>query len=181
MVGRFTLFTRRCLTNLSGVPSVGQHWECIRTVKMAAVTGSWHSLHLGMMSKYDIAAFCPKKQKKKKHNFAAQIRHGASAAAACECHAPPTRFCCNLHLILVVAATSVPVFLPLDPQIPFVSTGSTFFALLGRIRPLLQPQSCYHSSTFHSSFPSHLFCSQSICLHVSSVSLLSKYSCQLLH
>lgn len=64
LVGRFIVFTRRCLTNLSGVPSVGQRWECIKTVKMAAVTGSWHSLHLGMMSKYDIAAFCSKRKKK---------------------------------------------------------------------------------------------------------------------
>lgn len=39
------------------------------------------------------------------------------------------------------------------PTVPFVSTGSTFFALLGWIRPLLQPQSCYLLSTFHSSFP----------------------------
>lgn len=65
LAGRFTLFARRCLTNLSGVPSVGQSWECIKTVKMAAVTVVWHSLHLGVMSEYDIAAFCPKKKKKK--------------------------------------------------------------------------------------------------------------------
>lgn len=59
LVRRFVPFTRRCQTNLSGVPSLGQRWECIKTVKMAAVTGSWHSLHLVMMSKYDIPPFCP--------------------------------------------------------------------------------------------------------------------------
>lgn len=60
LVRRFVLFTRRCQTNLSGVPSPGQRWECIKTVKMAAVTGSWHPLHLVMMTKYDIPPFCPK-------------------------------------------------------------------------------------------------------------------------
>lgn len=49
-----------CQNNLTGVPSQGQHWECIKTVKMATVTGSWHSLHLGMMSTFDILPPCPK-------------------------------------------------------------------------------------------------------------------------
>lgn len=49
-----------CQDNLTGVPSQGQHWECIKTVKMATVTGSWHSLHLGMMSTFDILPPCPK-------------------------------------------------------------------------------------------------------------------------
>lgn len=31
-----------------------------KTVKMATVTGSWHSLHLGMMSTFDIVWPCPK-------------------------------------------------------------------------------------------------------------------------
>lgn len=53
------LFTRRCQTNLSGVPSLGQRWECIKSVKMATVTSSWHSLHLVMMSKYDVPPICP--------------------------------------------------------------------------------------------------------------------------
>lgn len=38
----------------------GQCWECIKTVKMATVTGSWHSLYLGMMSTFDILQPCPK-------------------------------------------------------------------------------------------------------------------------
>lgn len=142
---------------------------------MAAVTGSWHSLHLGMMSKYDIAAFC--KKNKNKSSFGHSNPPRASAAAACEYHAPPIRLRCNLDLILVFAATSILLFLPLDPWIPFVSTGSPFFA-----GSHLFCCSTLLSFIYFSLFiPFHLFCSQSICLHVSSVSLLSKYSCQLLH
>lgn len=48
-----------CQTNLTGVPSQGQCWERIKTVKMATVTGSWHSLYLGMMSTFDIVWPCP--------------------------------------------------------------------------------------------------------------------------
>lgn len=48
-----------CQTNLTGVPSQGQCWERIETVKMATVTGSWHSLYLGMMSTFDIVWPCP--------------------------------------------------------------------------------------------------------------------------
>lgn len=139
LVRRFVLFTRRCQTNLSGVPSPGQRWDCIKTVKMAAVTGSWHSLHLVMMSKYDIPPFCPKM-------IISPLKSATSAAAAYEYHSPASRLLCNLHQTLVFAAASLPPFLHLDPPILFVSNVSTFFALL-------QPQSCYTSSTFHSSFP----------------------------
>lgn len=178
LVGRFIVFTRRCLTNLSGVPSVGQRWECIKTVKMAAVTSSWHSLHLGMMSKYDIAAFCSKRKKKKNHHFAAQTRHRASAAAACECHAPPTRLRRNLHLILLFAATSIPLFIPLDPQFPLSPLAQPSLLFLAELDLFCSHNPAINFSLF---IPFHLFCSQSICLHVSSVFLLSKYSCQLLH
>lgn len=169
LVARFILFTRRCQTNLSRVPSLGQLWECIKTVKMAAVTGSWHSLHLGMVSKYDIPAFCPKVViwPLKHATGPLQLLYGY--------HAPPTGLLCNLHQTLVFAATFFPPVLSAGPTDPLCS------ALLGRIRPFLLPHSCYHSSTLHSSFSLHLFCSPSVSLHFSSFSLLSPCSCHLLH
>lgn len=93
------------------------------------------------MSKYDIGTFCPPQ---KNHRFAAQTCYWASPAAACEYHMLPTHLRCNLHLILVFVAPSIPVSSP-GPRFPLSP-------LLGWIRPLLKPQSCSHSSTFHSSF-----------------------------
>ena len=55
---RFVHFT--CQTYLTGAPSLGRCWECIKTVKMATVTHSWHSLHLGMISTFHKARACPK-------------------------------------------------------------------------------------------------------------------------
>lgn len=99
LVARFILFTRHCQTNLSRVPSLGQLWECIKSVKMAALTGSWHSLHLGMVSKYDIPPFCPKVIifLLKPATGPLQLLYGY--------HAPPTGLLCNLHQTLVFAAT----------------------------------------------------------------------------
>lgn len=96
----------------------------------------------------------------------------ALSAAAYEYHAPPTCLLCNLHLNLVFAANSLPLFLHLDSDsfcllcISVFLTWSDVFSL--------QPQSCYPSAFI----PFHLLCSRAISLHVSSFSLLSSYSCQ---
>lgn len=113
-----------CQTNLTGVPSQGQCWERIKTVKMATVTGSWHSLHLGMMSTFDILRPCPK----------IIIPQLNSIASFCS---PWLWIYCTTHLLSNLHLT----FISVSPSLSLAIHSSTpsFFLFSLSLRPSIHP------------------------------------------
>lgn len=166
-----------CQTNLTGVPSQGQCWERIKTVKMATVTGSWHSLYLGMMSTFDIVWPCPEIIIPQLNSTA---RHRSPLVMIIS-HKPPSfpstpdfHLCfssslpgySSVHSSFFPFSRSLrhtvhPAIFQLLHLLPLFSVSQTqqsaLFALLGWIRPLqLQPQFIYFSLTFSSSVPVYM-------------------------
>lgn len=167
-----------CQTNLTGVPSQCQYRERIKTVKMATVTGSWQSRHLGMMSTFDILRPCPK-------IIIPQLDSIASRCSPWLWISWTTHLFSNLHL----------TFISISPCLSLSGFSSSFFpftlSLSSAINPpcsswLNQATSAtatillsflYFSLTLYSL---SLLLFPSICLYVSSFSLLSTCSCHLL-
>lgn len=196
-----SFYSFACQTNLSGVPSQGQCWERIKTVKMATVTGSWHSLHLGMMSTFDIVWPCPK-------IIIPQLNSTqAEAAPGYESPAPPTFFpiyswLSSLFLLpspwlFIHVLSFYYLFLFSPPSIHwyFAPSSAPCYSLspcLSAINPLCSSglnQASSAAATILVSFiyfsftlyPLSLLLYPSISLHVSAFSLLSTYFCLLLH
>lgn len=202
---RFIQFA--CQTNLTGVPSQGRCWECIKTVKMATVTYSWHFLHLGMISTFDILQACPK-------IIILQLDTVASCCSPLVMnilhHPPPFQSAPDFHLclssslpwlfihllkFLSIPSSSSAHHLPSFPLAPSstcryslslcLSLWCNQLCLLSSAEPGLF--SCSHDSgviylhSTHSPVPFLFFSSPHICLYVSCFSLLSTYSCHLLH
>lgn len=94
-----------------------------------------------MMTKFDIPPFCPKIIISPLKSATGPPQQPLMDITP---H-PPASFATHTRL-WSLEPPPLPPFLHLDPPILFVSTASTFFALLQR-------QSCYNSSTLHSSFP----------------------------
>lgn len=183
-----------CQTDLTGVPSQGQCWERLKTVKMATVTGSWHSLHLGMMSTFDILWPFPKIIIPAQHRrlllqvLVMNILH----------HPPPFQSTPDFHLCLS-SSLFLWLFLHLPKMLfslsfssahhpssapssaPFYSlylhlspVQSSLLALLGYIRLLeLQPQFWFHLSTFHLLPIAFLFFSVHLSVYMSALSPFS--------
>lgn len=119
---RFIQFA--CQTNLAGVPSQGRCCECIKTVKMATVTYSWHFLHLGMISTFDILQACPK-------IIILQLNTTAS------CCSPWLWISCTTHLLSNLHLTFIFVSLPLFPG--YSSIFSSFPQLHLSLQPTIHP------------------------------------------
>lgn len=103
-----------CQTNLTGVPSQGRSWECIKTV-----TGAWHSLHLGMMSTFDIVRPCPE-------IIIPQLNSVASCCSSCLWISCTTHLLSNLHLTFISASPSHSLLLFIHlPKFPSILSFSS--------------------------------------------------------
>lgn len=157
---------------------------------MATRTSSWHSLHLGMMSTFDILRPCPK-------IIISPLNSIASCCSPWLWISCTTHLLSNLHLTFIslspflslafhssirLSFYSLFLFIPPFHQailcffictlwISLSSIQSALHAHLGWIRPLqLQPQFWYHLSAFHSLFLPFLFFSTHLSVYTSALS-----------
>lgn len=147
-----------CQTNLTGVPSQGQRWECIKTVKMATVTGSWHSLHLGMMSTFDIPPPCPKIIIPQLNSIARLLQPLVMNIL----HHPPTSFSIYTWLSSLSLLLSVWLFVHLPTFLFILSFSSAHHpSSYPLLLLLLHPVILFLSTSLRCNQPSLLFLAES--------------------